>query len=193
MPFDRSNDFTDAVPVVKGPTVGKFMAIWVPGGLLFFIFMAWLWIRPDLNGGETTKQTEGCLSNLRELARGFQMYAADNNDILPGPAADGKTGWTDELKPLLHKVPDEELLFACPVQRRLDPESSGYELNQDAASQKLSDLGPQNQLVLIFDSKNVGTNALGPTSDMPSPGRHDHGRKNNFVYADGSAKTVDAK
>lgn len=176
-------------PYVKKPSLWLWMIVGIPLCLLSMVLVGWVWILPDLHKGDSSIQTLGCLTNLDELAIGLQTYASDFDDNLP------EQGWNDKIRPYFvkKKVPDVPLLFACPVQRRMDPESSGYALNREAAGRKLHSLEPMSDTPLVFDSSDVQPSAVEPTESLPSPGRHEHGRKNNVVYADGSAKTIAAR
>ena len=92
--------------------------------------------------------------------------------------------------PYLKDEPDADVLFACPVQRRMDPTTSGYAMSSLIAGKKMHAIGPENQTILIFDSFNIQPSAVAPPDTMPAPGRHEHGHTNNEVYADGHTRVV---
>jgi hypothetical protein len=186
MPFPTFDDEPPQLPVKKGPSLGKWMAIGIPGSILTCVLIGWLWLLPDLRKGDTSNMTATCISNLGEIARAVQMYEADHDDLIP----DQK--WNDKLMPYLRKVPDAVLIFSCPVQRRLDPETSGYALNKAIAGKAAKDVGPPEQTILVFDSKETDKSALAPTSDLASPGRHEHGRRDSVLYLSGAAKSIPA-
>ena len=184
-PMDQPEEY-DVPRVPNPPSLGLWMIVGIPLILGVLAFITYLWILPDLRGGTASKQTIACLSNLGELAKAASLYAGDHDDLLPSDK------WNDKLHPYLRAIPDSELLFACPVQRRLDPESSGYAMSNRAAGKKLKSIGPLPITVLMFDSHATQPSAIAGPSDTPFPGRHDHGRKNNVVYADGHATSIAA-
>jgi prepilin-type processing-associated H-X9-DG protein len=185
MPFSRENDLKDALPrIEKPPSIGLWMLFGVPGLLILSVAIAYLWILPDLNSGKSSLQTQTCLTNLGELARATNLYAADFDDHIPSKA------WNSALTPYLHDRPDYELMFACPVQRRMDPESSGYALNSAVAGKQMKSIGTPNTTILIFDSEPTNPGAIASTDQMASPGRHEHGRVNNVVFVDGNVKSI---
>src|SRR5208282_600662 len=95
-----------------------------------------------------------CIYNLGEIFDATQLYAADHDDLIP------KDDWNNKLAPYLRKIPDEELIFACPVQRRIDPESSGYALNDAVAGKSTKTVGAPDQTILVFDSQDTAKNAI---------------------------------
>jgi hypothetical protein len=162
------------------------MAIGMPSFIAGCILLAYLWILPDLRKGDTSGMTSACIYNLGELSKGMQLYAADHDDQVPADL------WNEKLRPYLVKVPDEELLFACPVERRLDPEASGYALNAALAGKSTKGVAEPDQTILIFDSSDVFKSAIEPPEKLASPGRHDHGSKDNVLYLSGLARSIPA-
>jgi len=187
MPFPTFDDEAPQLPrITDRPSIGKWMAIGIPTSLAACVLLGWLWILPDLRKGDTSNMTASCIYNLGEISQAMTMYTADHDDRFPA------VGWNDKLAPYLRKVPDAELLFACPVERRLDPESSGYALNQAVGGRSVKDVGPSDQTILVFDSQETAKSAIAPTSGLASPGRHEHGRKDNVLFLSGTAKSVPA-
>lgn len=186
MPFPMEDEAPPPPPLEKPGSIIVWMLVGVPLGLLITALVGYLWVLPDLGRGGSSKQTESCLSNLAQLARATQMYAADHDDRVPEDL------WNDKLMPYLKNEPDADILFECPVQRRIDPTTSGYAMSNLVAGKKLHSQGPLEQTILIFDSLNVQPSAVAPPDAMPSPGRHEHGRTNNEVYADGHTRIVPA-
>ncbi len=115
-----------------------------------------------------------CLSNVKQIAVAFLMYASDNVGDLP-PA----DTWMDEILPYMM---NEEML-RCP---EAPEQEYGYAFNAN-----LSEAGPfaidnPSEIVLIFDS-NLGTrNAAGGPEAVADPPRHESG--NNYGFMDGHAK-----
>lgn len=187
MPFPMDQEEEYAVKRVPNPpSAGKWILFGVPIGLLVCTAIAYLWILPDLRSDTGSKQSLTCLTNLGELAKATLLYAADHDDKIPAQ------GWNETLRPYLKDQPDEDLLFSCPVQRRIDPESSGYAMDSDVAGGKLHSTGASNRTILIFDSRITTPGVVLNPSDTPFPGRHEHGKKNNLVYADGHVASVPA-
>lgn len=69
-------------------------------------------LMPSLSSARRSAQTTSCLSNLRQLGLSSQMYAAENQNVLPGwdynftpdnqsPAMD----WTNQLCPVMNTQP----------------------------------------------------------------------------------------
>jgi|SRR5579864_3457947 len=187
MPFPMNEPEEYDVPRVPNPpSLGLWMIVGIPLVLIVATTLALLWVLPDLRGGASSKKTIACLSNLSELAQATALYATDHDDTIPSDK------WNDRLQPYLRKIPDSELLFACPVQRRLDPESSGYAMSNRATGKKMKTIGSLPITVLIFDSHATLPSAVSDPDDTPYPGRHEHGRKNNVAYADGHTKSIPA-
>lgn len=141
-------------------------------------------ILPIVNQADRSVQTKLCISNLRKAAAAFMLYASDNNDHLP----DSKN-WVRAL----HDFEPDDLIYACPVQRRMDPQSFGYAFAKDLSKAKLHTITQPDIKPLVFDSSDVGENASGGLELLPNPGRHRNGRENNVCYADGHAAPVDVK
>jgi len=55
---------------------------------------------PVLSRARSSSQTVSCLSNLRQIMMAFQLYAGDNRQELPDPAATGQS-WESLLRPYL--------------------------------------------------------------------------------------------
>ncbi len=121
-------------------------------------------------------QQQQCIGNLKRLAAAHLIYATDYNDRLP-PAG----SWMDALA----QYEPDELAYACPVQRRVEPQSFGYGFNRELSGAEVGKLSQPDQTPLAFDSSDVRRNASGGLELLPSPGRHRNGRENNVVYADG--------
>src|SRR4051812_47099770 len=55
---------------------------------------------PILSRARAASQTVSCLSNLRQIMMGFRLYANDNHEEYPSPAATGQS-WESLLRPYL--------------------------------------------------------------------------------------------
>lgn len=125
--------------------------------------------------------TSACYSNLKQLAIGHIMYAADYDERFPD-----RDAWMDALKPYAKN----EDVFICPVIKELeDPQLYGYAFNSTLSGAKV--LPNPEKVELVFDSINQARNASGTLESLPNPGRHDG--MNNIAYADGSTKAVRTK
>ncbi len=139
-------------------------------------------ILPLFRQTSNSKQNELCVSNLRRLASVSFLYAEDNNGILPG-----KLGWMDQV--VLYE--DDPVRYSCPVQRRIDPTTFGYAFAKPLVGALLKKIPEAEKAAMIFDSKAVVRNAVANLDSVPEPARHHNGRKNNVVFADGHAQSIE--
>ncbi len=140
-------------------------------------------IIPIYSSAGASFETTQCLSHLRRLARASFLYADDNNGVLPGEH------WDESLV----KYEPDEVSYACPHQRRIDPRSSGFALAKGLAGKTLKDIPDQPITTLFFDSRTTVPGAIADPTDIPRPGRHKNGRANNVVYADGRSASVEVR
>jgi len=147
---------------------------------------------------EKARQTS-CLSNLKQLGVGLQMYAQDFDERFPwhcrytgGPDSD-RNGWQGQVMPYVKN----DQLFVCPSSGRTGLCGGyGYNLSRDASSVQVGcdymALGKcpyPAETIIIGDSN--GTKWIGhwtwPTvGNLDKPGRHNDG--GNFCMVDGHAK-----
>lgn len=137
-------------------------------------------IAPILSSAGQSVQSEQCMDNLRRLSKASFLYAEENSGVLPGE------GWDETL----YSIEPEDVTYACPSQRRLEPKSSGYALSRDVADQILDKIGNQYQTPLFFDSRVIAMGAVASPADVPKPGRHRTRRANNVAYVDGHVASV---
>jgi prepilin-type processing-associated H-X9-DG protein len=161
------------------------MAIGIPLVLICASTVGLLLIAPDLIKREPAQNTTVCLNNLSQLADAALLYAEDNNGGLPSGS------WSSALQPMLPER-DSELILACPVQRRIDPETYGYALNVEVAGKKKSTIALPQNTALFFDSSNLKRDAIDSLKSRPYPGRHNHNASNNMAYLDGHTRTIPA-
>ncbi|MEQ1933899.1 MAG: hypothetical protein ABL962_08480 [Fimbriimonadaceae bacterium] len=135
---------------------------------------------PIMKGQGDSIGSDNCRNNLRQLARASLLYASENDDLLPGK------NWDDSL---LKQEPDE-VVYACPVQRRLDPKSSGYALSKDVAGKALSKIVSHESEILFFDSVVTEPGSLDDPSNLSQPPRHRKGSSNNIIFVDGHSAEV---
>ncbi len=143
-------------------------------------------------------RTRTCLSNVKQIATGLQMYAQDYDEHLP-PAS----GWMDTTKAFTAKGSTKEKdVFRCPAAALKVPDAYGYAYSTALAGKPLGKVGKPADAPMVYDSTNLTRSASDAVTTLPSPGRH-HGRRgrpgglglggpaNNVIgYADGHAKTV---
>ncbi len=139
-------------------------------------------VAPILSSAGASRETQQCLGNLRRLSRAMMLYTDDNDGKMPGQ------DWNKDLA----KYEPDEVMFACPHQRRVDPNSSGYALNKALAGKVLKDIENPGQTVMLFDSRPVVPGTITEPSDVPRPGRHRNGKQNGVAYADGRVEAVPA-
>jgi hypothetical protein len=123
-------------------------------------------------------ETSNCMTNLRRLGTAMLLYGQEHDGVLPGE------GWNKDLR----VYENDEVTYACPHQRRIDPRSSGYAMNQEIAGKKTADVHDPASTPLVFDSRPTVPGALAAPSDLPRPARHRNGTVNVVAYADGSVK-----
>jgi len=149
--------------------------IFVIGGIFALACMAGAIIMPILASEGRNVADTNCKSNLQSIASAALFYASENDDRLP------IKGWDKSLR----KFQPDLLVYACPVQRRIDPRSSGYALSEAVAGKELSTFESLADQPFFFDSAVTQPGMVDKASSKPRPGRHDNGRSNNTVFLDG--------
>jgi len=102
----------------------------VLGAILFPVFA---------RSREKARRTS-CLSNMRELALGIQMFAKDYEGRLPGTVT-----WAEDIRPYVQN----KQIFECPERPR--GEKGGYALNPLVAGKKLEDIADPATTVLLYE------------------------------------------
>lgn len=133
---------------------------------------------PVLAQARESAWTNGCLGNLRRLSASTLIYAADNDERLPGAA------WMDSLS---FTVQGGERVFHCPKIRSQENGAYGYAFAAYLVEKRTPDSPIPAQQAMIFDSNFTARNAVGPPSSAPMPPRHSRGRPkgNNTAFLDG--------
>ena len=176
-------------PFIKLILWATLVAIGIPAAI-YFVYTA--------GSGSKSEQSSLCFNNLTELTSASLLYAADHDETLPSGA------WSQALKPYVKAslqssgkaVPSEAdilVVFACPVQRRINPQTFGYALFQGIAGKAKPSVPYPDQTALVFDSSNIKLDATEDLTTLPVPGRHQNGRRNNVSYLDGHVKAVPAR
>lgn len=131
---------------------------------------------PVFMRARSTAHKAACLSNVKNISLGLQMYMADNNDRLPA-AAD----WCGDLEDYVRDYD----VFYCPVAPDLD---CAYAYNSDLSGADLVSFADPTSTVAFFES-DLGWNASGLPQDILAPEpRHLDG--DNYGYLDGHAQWV---
>lgn len=133
------------------------------GCLTLITVFALLLMVPVFSSNDYSEQLEICKGNLARLGRAAILYSEKNGGHLPGK------DWDKALAP----YEGDEVVYSCPVQRRIDPRTSGYALNAEAAGKLVKDL--PTDTVLFFDSNELEHGSVASQNTMPVPGRHRRG------------------
>lgn len=144
--------------------------------------LVWAIIMPVFKQVSTSKQTELCLMNLRSIGAGLLLYAEATDGRLPYR----DVGWMDSLTEYVNG----DLVFACPVQRRMDPRTYGYAMNEDLVGKPLKSIPDHTKAPVVFDSNRIERNAFAGIGSLPDPGRHANGRKNSVLFLDGRTEAL---
>ncbi len=154
------------------------------------------------------------LNNMKQVATGFMLYAADNNGRLPNRPVDGSTA--DRWPKLIHSYLQDTQVFAAMddpsnfIRRGTDPLSNSsnntsYIMNggldpdrgQAQAEEQPMTLAAIQQpsstilLGLIYTDTNFFLDVANGDESLIRPNQF--GSNNNYVFMDGSARTLDAK
>jgi prepilin-type processing-associated H-X9-DG protein len=139
----------------------------------------------DLSAGPPFLRVAGrasmaqCLSNVKQLALGYLMYASDYDERMP--LADK---WCDGIYPYIR---NEEVL-RCPA----DDEQWSYAMNYKASRQSLGLVERPAETIILFETEPSRKNAYDeegmPGTTIANPERH--GGQNVFAYVDGHAKAI---
>lgn len=149
-----------------------------------------------VNMGVRSAQQSRCLSNLRQLYTAVQLFAQDNDDLLPTAYLSSGGTWQKVLKD--RYIADEQL-FYCPS-AEYDPlfnsnqVSYGYNLDISAKqapaapSVRRSSLAYPEMLILIGDSVDTGKQQYFIAKETNGSVRAGprHGGQIQLVHADGS-------
>jgi hypothetical protein len=161
------------------------------------IFALGLVATPFLRRLKDTQREAGrtsiCLTNVKQMAMGMQMYAQDYDDRFPLA-----TSWMDGTVPYSENggVKDKAV-FQCPTVTAVQPNDFGYAYNSKLAGKPQSKITAPALTQLVYDSSKLQRNASDVVTSLPSPARHrtrgmrrNPGRVNIMGYADGHAKAV---
>ncbi len=111
-----------------------------------------------------------CMSNMKQLALGIQMFAQDHDDRLPGAVT-----WHDDILPY---VQNEEI-FHCPAQ--MPDDVPDYAINPLVAGRDLADIENHEGTVLLYEVDRTGQPVF------------PHNGGANYAFVDGHVKWFDRR
>jgi len=134
-----------------------------------------------------------CKANVRVIAQAFQVYALNNNGMLPDAS-----NWTDAIAPYLPPpVPDPNVttkqyarVLKCPGDT-IPNHTVTFAMNAKLSGKRLSDIPDLGRTVLLYESTTGKPNESGTGETIPSPPRHTSG--NVYLMADGSVLQMSQK
>lgn len=146
-------------------------------------FLLYMFYSSGNRASAGSTQTESCLKNLSDLSTASLLYASDHDGQLPS------VGWDKAIVKYVQNK-DGNVVFSCPVQRRVDPQTSGYGLSDRVAGKDSRKVERPNTEMMLFDSDSRSFGVVLSPKNLPSPGRHNNGRSNNASYVDGHVRSV---
>src|SRR5437016_3161980 len=110
----------------------------------------------DCGNPNSAQQAADCITNLRALGNGLQMYMQDWDEVMPANA----NTWTDAIFPYVKVDPP----FHCPtILATKGAGSYGYAFNSMLAGKKQVELVPPpftiSTIGMLYDSSNLVRNA----------------------------------
>lgn len=163
---------------VPGPRTAILWGLKVLGVFAVFTVIATAMFMGGFKNSGTPEESSLCEANLLAVFNAAKLYAVDNEGYLPAQ------GWDKAIANYLY----DESVLSCPRQRRVEPKSSGYSMNQEAAGKKLADI--EAKTILFFDSRHTEHGSIATLEDLCRPPRHRNGRANSVVYANGKTAAV---
>jgi prepilin-type processing-associated H-X9-DG protein len=148
------------------------MAIAMIVGLLAVVFM-------PTGCPRTLSWGPACLSNVKQLALGQNMYAGDFDDRLP-PAS----GWANATAPYVSNIQ----VFSCPAIKDRSSDKFGHAFHRSLGLKKTSQIKVPENVVMLLDSTDLSWSATGGMELLPPEGRVM--KRSAVAFADGHAKRV---
>ncbi len=170
-PVKRSNNSVIWVVVIVALAAFCVVALLVGAAVLLPVF----------SQAKFAAQTSACLSEIKQLNLGIQLYVADNDGNYPAA-----NDWYTRATASSGKR------FQCPMVAKDDPKAVGFALNKALAGLPDAKVADRRETVLVFESLDLGENVAGGPELIPIPGRHGSGnsRSSTFGFADGGARRV---
>jgi len=126
----------------------------------------------------SVRRTE-CMSNLRQVSRGAELYASDFDDrLMPADR------WMDSMK--LHIK--SEYILRCPCLPAMKAESNyGYAYNSKLSGVRRSSIKSPDQTPIAYESSNWQRNASDPFTSFTGPfdPAVKESRRANIAYVSG--------
>jgi len=158
------------MPVTQGAQhrrgVGSLAVAFVAvGGIAATMVIVAAMIMPTFSRTREKARQTSCLSNMKQLALGIEMFAKDHEGRLPGAVT-----WAEDIRPYVQN----KQIFECPERPR--GEKGGYAINALVAGKKLDDIPDKATTVLLYEVDNNGQPV------------YPHNGGANFAFVDGHAK-----
>jgi prepilin-type processing-associated H-X9-DG protein len=158
-----------------------FMDIIIPHAAIFVLAVVFFpFFATARANARANQQTTACLQNLHLVGEAVLSYAQDWDDTFP-PA----NRWGDAA--IADFDPQEvSALLRCPAASS----AYGYAFNRNLDQLPKSKVNPPAQIIMLFEANADNPNAAGNQSIMVRSPRHRGA--NNYTFADGHAKSIDA-
>ncbi len=137
------------MPVTQGAQhrrgVGSLAVAFVAvGGIAATMVIVAAMIMPTFSRTREKARQTSCLSNMKQLALGIEMFAKDHEGRLPGAVT-----WAEDIRPYVQN----KQIFECPERPR--GEKGGYAINALVAGKKLDDI-PDKATTVLLPTRNYG-------------------------------------
>lgn len=158
---------------------GRIQFIHVLGALLFCVVAAYIFIRvkyEEIWGRSGVPKTQ-CISNLKQIATGMNLYVEANNGRFP------KRTWVEEVKPR----GSPNFSFTCPKVQH-DGGKWGYAMSYKLMGKEMSSV--QNpEVPMFFEIDALAKNVI---ANVEARARARHNGRSTVARLDTSTKTVPA-
>jgi prepilin-type processing-associated H-X9-DG protein len=142
------------------------------GGIILVVILFPVFVQARNKALQTT-----CLSNVKQMQLGIQMYAVDYDQMFP-PA----DTWMNRIAAHSNI---KEPTFHCPELSQYDTSAYGYAFDIRLGS-KFVEMSMPETVIVLYDSSKRDRNATDPLASLPTVGRHQG--KNAIGYLDGHVK-----
>ena len=142
--------------------------------VIFLLLVIDTYFEPFIPHARPKARKAACLSNLKQLYKGFMMYMQDYDSKIPPSSS-----WTTKLTPYI----DNKCILVCPEERKL---KCGYSLNNMLYRRNIKKIARPYDTPLLFDSAG-GWNSVDSIDQAIA--RHSDGY--NCVYIDGCVKWIE--
>lgn len=120
----------------------------------------------DSYGRYGTVRRTVCFSNLKQIAKGVQLYAEQNDGLLPS-----SSNWSNSLlEDTSRGYKLNKDILRCPCDpSRLGPDSYGYAYNSVLSRRRVSEFELPDYVPVAYESTNWGFNTSDPVSSFAGP------------------------